>query len=185
MQSNLTKNQKYIIIAAILIALITGVVYFVASASASSVVAKGDTVEVYYTGTLTNGTQFGSNFGEQPFQFTVGANEVIPGFDQGVIGMRINQTKNITIPVNDAYGPINPSLIVEVPISNFGNQTVRIGETVTQVYEGQQVQGTVTAFTLKNVTVDFNPPLAGQTLNFKIKVVGIEKNNSTSSSKLP
>jgi peptidylprolyl isomerase len=176
MPYNLTKNQKYIIIAIILIAAIAAVTYFVASTVAAPVVVKGDSVEVYYTGTLTNGTQFGSNFGEQPFQFTVGANQVIPGFDQGVIGMKLNETKNITIPVNDAYGPINPNLIIQVPISNFGNQTVRIGETVTQVYEGQQVQGTVTAFNLKNVTVNFNPPLAGQTLLFKIKVVGIAKN---------
>ena len=48
---------------------------------------------------------------------------MIAGFDQGVVGMKLNQTKNITIPANQAYGEINPALFTKVPISDFGNQT--------------------------------------------------------------
>lgn len=165
----------YILIAIIIIIGLVGVIYFVFNSNAATTVANGDTVSVYYTGTLTNGTQFGSNFGEQPLNFTVGANQVILGFNQAVLGMKLNETKNITIPANQAYGEVNQSLIVGVPLGKFQNSTVHIGEIVTEGYSGQQIQGTVTAFNLTNVTVDFNPPLAGQTLIFKIKIAGIHK----------
>jgi FKBP-type peptidyl-prolyl cis-trans isomerase 2 len=150
-------------------------VYFLTNNAGAQVVQKGDTVSVYYTGTLTNGTVFDSNVGKETFNFTVGANEVIPGFDQGVIGMKLNETKTITIPANEAYGPVNPSLIVKVPKSSFTNQSVEVGMYVTQTTNGQQYQGVVTAVNSTTVTVDFNSPLAGQTLIFQIKLVGIKK----------
>lgn len=171
------RTQIYILIIVILIAAILGVAYMVTSnAGSTQVVANGDTIQVYYTGTLANGTQFDSNVGKEPLNFTVGANEVIPGFDQGVIGMKINESKTITIPPSEAYGEANPELIVKVPLSVFGNETVSVGMIVrSQSSSGQQVQGTVTSVNSTNATVDFNSPLAGQTLIFDIKVVGIEK----------
>ena len=66
--------------------------------------ANGDTVDVFYTGTFTNGTVFDSNVGGQPLQFTVGSGQVIPGFDQAVLGMKLKESKTVTIPANDAYG---------------------------------------------------------------------------------
>lgn len=138
-------------------------------------VAEGDTVQVYYTGTLTNGTVFDSNVGKQPLTFAVGSGQVIQGFDQGVIGMAINQTKTITLPPSEAYGEVNQSLIVSVPLKAFGNQTITVGMTVTEDVVGHEYQGVVTAFNATNATVDFNPPLAGKTLIFQIKVVAIQK----------
>ena len=159
-----------------LVAVILLVVVYVAISNASTpTVAAGDTIEVYYTGTLTNGTVFDSNVGQQPLQFTVGSGQVIEGFDQGVIGMKLNQTKTITIPANQAYGEVNPDLIVTVPIKEFGNQSVTKGMAVTESANGQQLQGTVTAVNATNATIDFNSPLAGQTLIFKITIAGIQK----------
>lgn len=97
---------------------------------------------------------------------------MIAGFDQGVVGMKLNQTKNITIPANQAYGEINPALFTKVPISDFGNQTVHVGMAVTDS-SGQQ--GTITGMNSTAVTVDFNPILAGQNLTFTIKVIRIQK----------
>jgi len=159
-----------------LVAVILIVVVYVAISNASTpTVATGDTVEVYYTGTLTNGTVFDSNVGKQPLQFTVGSGQVIEGFDQGVIGMKLNETKTITIPANQAYGEVNPDLIITVPISEFANQSVTKGMVVTENANGQQVQGTVIAVNATNATIDFNSPLAGQTLIFKITIAGIQK----------
>ncbi len=163
-----------ILIAVVVVAVVA---YFaVTMPSATQAVKAGDNVSVYYTGTFTNGTVFNTNVGSQTFNFTVGANEVIPGFDQAVIGMRLNQNKTVTVPVNEAYGPVNPALIVALPLSEFGNQTIQIGMIFTQTTaSGQELQGIVTAVNSTNATLDFNPPLAGHELVFTIKVVKIQK----------
>lgn len=170
------QNRKVLVAVAVIVVIaIIGLVYMATSSAASPVVANGDTIGVYYTGTLTNGTVFDSNVGEQPLVFTVGSGQVITGFDQGVVGMKLNQSKTLTIPVNEAYGPVNPELIISVPLKSFGNQSVEVGMTVTEDANGQQVEGTVTAVNSTNATIDFNPKLAGQTLIFTIKVVSIQK----------
>lgn len=151
------------------------VVYMGISYASVPVVAVGDSVSVEYTGTLTNGTVFDSSAGRGPLNFTVGSGQLIKGFDQGVVGMRLNEERNITIPANEAYGEVNPALIVQVPLPAFGNQTVKKGGFVARKLNGQQVQGVVTAVNATTVTVDFNSPLAGKTLIFKIKVVAIHK----------
>jgi peptidylprolyl isomerase len=180
----------YVLIAVLAVAVVSAVLYmdFGHSAKAlaplvpsagASVVAPGDTVQVYYTGTFTNGTVFGSNVGKQPLVFIDGANQLIEGFDQGVVGMGLNETKTITVPADEGYGEVNPNLIIQVPISEFKNQTnnrtISVGMNVTtENSNGQQLQGIIKSVNATTVTVDFNPPLAGQTLIFSIKVVGIQ-----------
>ncbi|MDE1811170.1 MAG: peptidylprolyl isomerase [Candidatus Micrarchaeota archaeon] len=140
--------------------------------ASAQTVAAGDNVSVYYTGTLTNGTVFDSNVGKEPLNFTVGAGEMIKGFDEGVVGMKLNQNKTITIPPAEAYGEVNQSLIVQIPRSQFGNVVVAVG---TKVQSSQGQVGTIKAATNTTVTVDFNPELAGQTLIFDVKVVAIKR----------
>ena len=138
-------------------------------------VATGDNISVYYTGYLLNGTVFSSNAGQAPLNFTVGSGQVIPGFDNGVLGMRLNQSKVVVVPANEAYGPINPSLILSLPRGRFANQTIQPGMTVTESFNGQPYSGVVVGLNFTNVTVNFNPPLAGKTLVFNITVVGIRQ----------
>lgn len=165
-------NPLYILAIVVLV----GVVIYVALGYTSGpVVAIGDKINVTYTGTFTNGTVFDSNVGKQPLTFMVGSGSMIKGFDEGVVGMKLNEEKTITIPATEAYGEINPALIVEVPANTFGNQTMEVGSGVVRTVNGQQEQGVVTAISKTNVTLDFNPPLAGQTLIFKIKVTSIQK----------
>ena len=139
------------------------------------VVVKGDNISVFYTGSFTNGTVFNSNVGQQPFNFTAGTNETILGFDNAVLGMTLNQTKTVTIPANEAYGYENPNLIVSVPLSDFSNKTIHTGSIITENTNGQQVEGIVTSLNSTNAIVNFNSPLAGKTLVFTIRVVGIKK----------
>ncbi len=143
--------------------------------SVPPVVAVGDNVSVYYTGTFPNGTIFDSNVGRQPLQFTAGSRQLIRGFDQAVVGMKLDQTKNITLTPDQAYGQYNASLIVSIPRSTFKNQTPTLGMTVVQVSGNLQRRGLIILLNATNVTVNFNPPLAGQTLIFQIKVVQIQK----------
>lgn len=153
--------------ALVVLAIIVGA-YFV---TASPTAAVGSNVTVFYTGRLSNGTVFSSNAGGQPFQFIVGSNTVITGFSTAVVGMRLNQNKTVTIPANQAYGPISTNLILQVPVSAFGNQSIKVGSYVTP--NGQQTPGLVTKINSTTVIVNFNNPLAGQALTFNIKVVSI------------
>ncbi len=137
-----------------------------------SVVKNGDNISVYYTGRLTNGTVFNTNVGSSPLNFTVGSGEVIKGFDNAVLGMSLFQSKVVTIPANEAYGPVNPSLIVSVPLSNFGNESSSVAVGLL-VHASNGEQGIVTAVNSTNATLDFNNPLAGRTLIFNITVVAI------------
>ena len=125
-KSTKSKNTKLYILGIVIVLIIIAVGYFAISSSASPVVKNGDTIKVNYTGTFTNGTVFGSSAGSGPLQFTVGSGQVIPGFSNATIGMRLNQEKNVTIPADQAYGPVNPALIISVPKKNFGNESVLV-----------------------------------------------------------
>ena len=140
--------------------------------SLQQTVATGDNVSVYYTGSFTNGTVFGSNEGSQPLFFIAGSNQIIPGFNQAVMDMTVNQTKNVTLPVNEAYGPVNQSLIIQVPLSEFGNRTVGVGE---HLSSNTGRYGVITAINNTTATIDFNSPLAGKILRFQITVRSIKK----------
>ena len=128
------------------------------------VVKIGDTVSVDYIGTLDNGTVFDQS--KKPFKFTVGADQVIKGFNDGVIGMKIGEEKTVHIPVEDAYGYSSNENIITVPIEKIDGGNVTIGQTI-YANDGQ-TEGIVTKIENGTATVDFNHPLAGKALNFKI-----------------
>ncbi|MFH1068017.1 MAG: FKBP-type peptidyl-prolyl cis-trans isomerase, partial [Candidatus Glassbacteria bacterium] len=81
------------------------------------VVAVGSKISLNYRGTLADGTVFDSSAGRGPFEFEAGRGEVIPGFDQAVIGMKLNEKKAFTIPAAEAYGEKQESLLRKVPHS--------------------------------------------------------------------
>lgn len=163
------RTLMYIGIPVAIVVVIAGI-YFGLGGIAPSTVAAGDNVSVYYTGTLANGTVFGTNIGGALLNFTAGSNEVIPGFSDAVIGMRIGQNRTFSLPPQEAYGYVNQSLIVAVPRSQFGNLTPENGMVVSTSF-GQEAK--ILSFNTTNVVLDFNPPLAGQTLIFQVRVVNI------------
>ena len=131
-------------------------------------VKKGDKITVEYTGRLEDGTIFDSSKEhEEPLQFIVGAGEIIKGFDQAVIGMKVGEEKEITIPPEDAYGPYNPELSRDIPRNAFqDDQEVKEGMMFMMALEdGRQVPVSITAIKEEHVTIDLNAPLAGKTLS--------------------
>ena len=136
----------------------------------NKVVKNGDNVEVFYTGTLDDGSVFDSNFGGEPLKFKVGSGEMISGFDKGVVGMKLGEEKSVHIPASEAYGERHEELVVDIPKENFGGAAVKAGMGVSS---GDGRQGVVLAVGERSIKVDFNPQLAGKDLNFKIKVAKI------------
>ena len=145
-------------------------------------IAAGDTVSMSYKGTLDDGSVFDSTTTGNSFKFVVGAGQVIPGFDQAVLGMALNETKTFTIPDSLAYGPRNEPILHKVPLSFFPEDiTPEIGSTIQlQNNQGHPFPALVTEVTQDSValSLDNNHPLAGENLTFEIKIVGINSDAS-------
>ncbi|MEW6388662.1 MAG: peptidylprolyl isomerase [Thermodesulfobacteriota bacterium] len=138
-----------------------------------SKVKQGKFVQVHYTGTLQDGSVFDSSEGRTPLEFQVGGGQVISGFDKAVMNMEINEEKTFTLTSEQAYGPPRDDLHREFPLTMLGDEQVQVGQDLWFNSPRGPVSGKVLAVGAENFTVDFNHPLAGKDLNFRIKVVGI------------
>jgi peptidylprolyl isomerase len=136
---------------------------------------KGDKVKVHYTGKLDDGTEFDSSRGRDPLEFTVGAGQMIPGFEAGVAGMDVGETKSVKITSDQAYGPRHDEMIVTVDRGEFpADVAPAIGDQFQMRHEtGQVITVTVTGVEDDKVILDANHPLAGEDLNFDIELVEI------------
>lgn len=140
-----------------------------------SVAKQGDVVHVHYTGKLDSGEVFDSSEGREPLAFTVGGGEVIAGFEVAVTGMQVGESKDVVIPVNEAYGERREELQQTIP-----RELMQLG---TEPQAGMQVEmhredGAVIPLLITNVdeasiTVDANHPLAGEELHFNIQLAAI------------
>jgi peptidylprolyl isomerase len=140
-------------------------------------VKKGDKVKVHYTGKLDDGTVFDSSEGRNPLSFTIGNNEVIPGFENGIEGMKVKDKKTIKINSDDAYGPVIKELVLEVPRSKLPPQPEpQVGmQLVMRDPSGRQIPARIVKVEKDKVTLDLNHPLAGKNLNFDLEIVGINE----------
>ena len=140
-------------------------------------IKKGDKIKVEYEGKLENGDVFDSTqHGDHshPLEFEVGAGQIIPGFENAVIGMEIGEEKEIKLQPQDAYGNPNPDLVQKVPRNQLPKEELKEGTLLALTIEnGAQIPATITEVTDEIVTIDLNSPLAGKILNFKIKVLDV------------
>lgn len=143
------------------------------------VVETGDYIKVHYTGTLDDGSVFDSSEGREPLEFTAGAGQMIKGFDAAVIGMKAGESKTVTIPAEDAYGPYDNELLLvfskdELPEGldpKIGDQLPLSGS------DGRTMTVPVVDVTETTITVDANHRLAGKDLTFEIELVELTKGN--------
>lgn len=137
---------------------------------------RGDTVQIHYTGSLEDGTVFDSSQGNDPIAFTIGAGEVIPGFEEAVVGMSIGDTKRQTIESENAYGEHRDELMFNVSRDQVPPDTeVSIGDLLqVGLADGQTATVMVAEIDDEKLVLDANHPLAGKTLIFDLELVGIE-----------
>ena len=137
---------------------------------------NGNTVQVEYTGKLQDGTVFDSSVGKAPLEFTLGAGQMIPGFEKAVLGMKVGQSKTVTIPAAEAYGPHRDEMVMVIPRTQLPQgMTPKVGQKLqTTTNDGANLTVTVTAVSDTTVTIDANHPLAGKDLIFEIKLVSMK-----------
>ena len=137
---------------------------------------NGDVVQVDYTGKLADGTVFDSSAGREPLEFTLGAGQVIPGFEKAVFGMKVGEKKTATIPVEEAYGPYRDDMVAEISREKLPSDvTPEVGQQlVVRQPDGREIVVTITEVSDETVTVDANHPLAGKDLMFEIELVNIK-----------
>lgn len=138
-------------------------------------IKKGDKVKIEYTGTFDDGQVFDTSEGKQPLEFEVGSGQIIKGIDEGIVGMEKGEEKEIKVQPKDAYGEHTPDMIRKVPRDKLpADQEPKPGMMLALTTpNGQQIPAKITDVSDKEITIDLNHPLAGKSLNFKIKVVDI------------
>jgi len=138
-------------------------------------VKSGDKIKVHYHGKLTSGETFDSSEGRAPLEFEVGSGMVIKGFDDGVTGMSVGEKKTINIPYDEAYGPRNPEMVIEMPKDKFPKDLdIEVGMPLGMSdQQGHQFQVTIVEIKEEVVMLDANHPLAGQDLIFDLELVEI------------
>lgn len=136
-----------------------------------------DKVKVHYKGTLSDGEIFDSSEGKDPLEFTLGAGQVIPGLEKGIIGMEAEESKTINVPAAEAYGERKEELIQQVPKAQLPPEiNPEVGlQLVSQTPDGQKIPLVVTEVKEDNIVVDANHPLADKDLTFEVTLVGINQ----------
>ena len=138
----------------------------------------GDIVKVHYRGTLHDGSVFDETYDREPLSFTIGKDQVIPGFEEAVVGMKPGDSKTAKLPLEKAFGPRLPDKVIEVSKNKFAQWEPEptVGERVPipQPEGSPPVDVTVTEVTESTVTVDFNHPLAGEELTIDIELLDID-----------
>ena len=140
-------------------------------------IAEQSVVSIHYTLTNDAGETLDTSDGREPLVYLHGAQNIIPGLENELTGKSVGDSFDVTIQPEEAYGTVNPELVQTVPHSAF--------EGVEKVEPGMQFQArgddgetqviTVTEVADSGVTVDGNHPLAGQVLNFSVRVEEIRE----------
>tara|TARA_B100000686_G_scaffold352841_1_gene456199 strand:+ start:1448 stop:1942 length:495 start_codon:yes stop_codon:yes gene_type:complete len=132
-------------------------------------VRSGDKVEIHYTGKLENGKIFDKSEGREPLKFQVGRPGIIEGINDGVLGMKIGESKTLIIPPKKAYGEWTEKMTVLVPLDKLP-KGIKIGERLSNP-QGKMV--IIKEVKKDKALLDGNHFLAGKTLVFDIKILSI------------
>ena len=137
---------------------------------------SGDRVMVHYNGSLEDGTIFSSTYEEdEPFEFTIGEESVLPSFQNAVIGMEEGEKRTISVPPEDGYGEHKTEFVLKMERAQAPpDLELEVGKRLQiRLNDGTTRVVTVMAISEDSVILDANDPLAGKTLQFEIELVQI------------
>jgi FKBP-type peptidyl-prolyl cis-trans isomerase 2 len=135
----------------------------------------GDTVKVHYTGKLDDGSVFDTSQGDEPLSFKLGADQVIPGFEELVLGMSPGEKRSAKIACENAYGPHREELILEIEREKMPEgMDPEVGHVLEIGHpSGMKLQALIVSLTEELITLDANHPLAGKALTFEVELLEI------------
>ena len=158
-----------------LVALVVMLAATPAGAQPAAAIEKGSSVKIEYTLKDDKGAVLDTNAGKEALAFTQGAQQIIPGLDKALLGMKAGDTKKVTVKPEDAYGPVDPKAEAEVAKDVLPQGAAVVGtRLLARGEDGQPRPVTVKAVKDTTVLLDLNHPLAGQTLFFDVKVVSVD-----------
>ena len=143
------------------------------SAEKGRCVADGDQVRVNYIGRFADGSVFDSSEGHDPLEFTVGAGEVIVGFDKAVIGLKPGESRKVVVSPEDGYGAHLPEMVAEIERHLIpDHDKLALGSMLeVSLEDGQSLEVQVVEISDDAVVLDGNHPLAGKELHFEIALL--------------
>lgn len=141
----------------------------------SPAIESGSTVRLEYTLKDDGGKVLDSNKGGDPLTYTHGSQQIIPGLEKALSGMRTGEEKQVTVNPEDGYGPADPKAQTEVPKEMLPTNALTVGtQLVARSPMGETLLVRIKEIKETTVIVDLNHPLAGKTLYFDLKVLGVE-----------
>lgn len=135
-------------------------------------IEAGKTVALEYTLSLEDGSVVQTNAGGEPLEYVHGEQQILPALEQELSGLGVDEEKTVELSASDAYGEVDPNAFQEVDIDKIPEGARRVGAEL----RAEGFNGTIRVHDVKDsqVVLDFNHPLAGEDLTFKIKVLAVE-----------
>jgi peptidylprolyl isomerase len=172
------KTAVYIIGAVIIAVLII----FISGGFKMDTVKEGSKIKLHYTGTLDDGTVFDTSKTKgEPLEFVIGQKQVIPGFEAGLMGLKVGDTKTIKVSSEDAYGARDDTRVAEYPKEKIPGDMQKLEEGVQVLFQDDQgnvLIATVKEIKEKDVVLDLNHPLAGKNLTFEVEILEIDNSGA-------
>ncbi len=140
-----------------------------------TVASDGKQIAIEYTLKLEDKSMIDSNVDAKPLSFVLGSHEIIPGLENAVKGMKVGESKKVTVKPEDAYGLVNKDAISEVKKEQVPQDALKVGAVLQgQSPDGQVILTRVIEIKEETVMLDYNHPLAGQTLYFDVKILDVQ-----------
>ena len=139
------------------------------------VIKDGSTVSIEYTLKLDDGSTADTNVGGEPLTYVQGEQQILPALEAQLEGMKVDETRQVSLSAEEGYGPVREEGYQEVPLSMIPEDARNVGaRLVGQSQQGQPIQAQVKEVKDETVVLDLNHPLAGESLHFDVKVVEIK-----------
>lgn len=137
-----------------------------------SVIAANMVVSMNYTLTDPSGKTLDAS-GDEPLEYLQGHQNIIPGLERELAGLKVGERKQVVVQPEDGYGVRNEELVFSLPRTQFGGETPEAGMMVQLQSEEGVMMATIVSVNEQEIALDANHPMAGQTLHFDIEIVGI------------
>lgn len=136
-------------------------------------IEQGTKVKLHFSLALEDGSLIDSNFDKQPASFIIGDGNLLPGFESVILGLESGQKREFTIPPENAFGQHNPQNVQDVDRTNFAEDKLEIGAVFSFQNGDGELPGVIIGIEDEKVMIDFNHPLAGQSILFTVEILQI------------